>query len=54
VFIEIKTGASTLSSRERWIRDAVHAKNVEWMEIKVNLESPDVVHRVKSRKALSM
>ena len=54
VFIEIKTGASTLSTRERWIRDAVLAKNIEWREVKVNLESPDVVHQVKPRKVLSM
>ena len=54
VFIEIKTGASTLSTRERWIRDAVLAKNVEWREVKVNIEGPDVVRQVKSRKALSV
>ncbi|HEX9389479.1 MAG TPA: Holliday junction resolvase-like protein [Anaerolineales bacterium] len=53
VFIEIKTGVSTLSTRERWIRDAVLAKNVEWMEVKVNLESPDVVHQIRSRKAVA-
>jgi len=53
VFIEIKTGASTLSTRERWIRDAVLAKNVEWREVKVNLESPDVVHQVRSRKTMT-
>ncbi len=54
VFIEIKTGASTLSTRERWIRDAVLAKNIEWMEVKVNLENADVVHQVQSRKTLSV
>lgn len=54
VFIEIKTGASNLSTRERWIRDAILAKNVEWREVKVNLENPDVVHQVRSRKAVSL
>lgn len=54
VFIEIKTGASSLSTRERWIRDAVLAKNIEWREVKVNLESQDVVHQVKSRKTMSI
>ena len=53
VFIEIKTGASTLSTRERWIRDAILAKNVEWREVKVNLESPAVVHEVRTRKAMT-
>ena len=54
VFIEIKTGASSLSSRERWIRDAIISKNVEWREVKVNLENPDVVHQVRSRKSISV
>ena len=54
VFIEIKTGASTLSTRERWIRDAVLAKNVEWREVKVNLEGPDIVHQARSRKVLTV
>ena len=50
VFVEIKTGASTLSTRERMVRDAVLAKNVEWMEIIANLESPDVVQERRSRR----
>jgi len=50
VFVEIKTGTSTLSTRERLVRDAVIAKNVDWMEVKANLESPDIVQKVKSRK----
>jgi predicted Holliday junction resolvase-like endonuclease len=54
VFVEIKTGASTLNTRERWIRDAILARNVEWREVKVNLENPDVVHQVKSRKTLGV
>jgi predicted Holliday junction resolvase-like endonuclease len=54
VFIEIKTGVSTLSTRERWIRDAILEKRVEWQEVKVNLAGPDVVQQVKSRKTLSL
>jgi predicted Holliday junction resolvase-like endonuclease len=50
VFVEIKTGASTLSTRERMVRDAVLAKNVEWMEIIANLENPDVVQERRSRR----
>lgn len=50
VFIEIKTGASTLSTRERIVRDAIIAKNVEWMEVKANIEGPDVVQKVKTRR----
>jgi predicted Holliday junction resolvase-like endonuclease len=54
VFIEIKTGNSTLSSRERWIRDAILAKNIEWRQVKVNLENPDVVHQVRSRRTVDV
>jgi predicted Holliday junction resolvase-like endonuclease len=50
VFVEIKTGASALSTRERMVRDAVLAKNVEWMEIIANLENPDVVQERRSRR----
>jgi len=50
VFVEIKTGASTLSTRERLVRDAILAKNVEWLEIIANLENPDVVQEKKSRR----
>lgn len=53
VFVEIKTGVSTLSTRERIVRDAINARKVEWMEVKVNLDGQDVVHKVKSRKNLS-
>lgn len=54
VFIEIKTGNSTLSTRERWVRDAILAKNIEWRQVRVNLESPDVVHEVRSRRAMNV
>jgi len=50
VFVEIKTGTSTLSTRERMVRDAVIAKNIEWLEVKANFDGPDIVQKVKSRK----
>lgn len=50
VFIEIKTGVSTLSTRERIVRDAVCAGKVEWMEVKANLDGTDVVQPVRSRR----
>jgi predicted Holliday junction resolvase-like endonuclease len=34
VFVEVKTGASKLTSRERLVRDAVRAGRVEWTEIR--------------------
>ncbi len=50
VFIEIKTGVSTLSTRERIVRDAVCAGKIEWMEVKANLDGMDVVHPVRTRR----
>ncbi len=50
VFVEIKTGASNLSSRERSVRNAVLDRNVEWLEIKVNLDNPEIVQEYKSRR----
>lgn len=35
VFVEIKTGASQLTSREREVRDAVQARRVTWRELRV-------------------
>lgn len=34
VFVEVKTGNSTLNTRERSLRDAVLNKNVEWLELR--------------------
>jgi len=34
IFVEVKTGASTLNTRERRIRDAVEAGRVEWLELR--------------------
>ncbi len=33
VFVEVKTGASTLSTRERLVREVVLARNVEWQQL---------------------
>ncbi|HEY9227689.1 MAG TPA: Holliday junction resolvase-like protein [Gemmatimonadaceae bacterium] len=35
VFVEVKTGASTLTTRERRVRDAIRRGHVEWAEIRV-------------------
>ena len=35
IFIEVKTGASGLSTRERQVRDAIQGGNVEWTELRV-------------------
>ena len=53
VFVEIKTGVSTLSTRERLVRDAITAKNVEWIEVKANLDGQEVVRKVKTKKKIS-
>ena len=34
VFVEVKTGNSTLSTRERRVRDAVQAGRVRWLELR--------------------
>ncbi len=35
VFVEVKTGGAELSARERRVRDAVRAHQVEWQELRV-------------------
>jgi predicted Holliday junction resolvase-like endonuclease len=35
VFLEVKTGASSLTSRERQVRDVILAREVEWAELRV-------------------
>ena len=35
VFLEVKTGGADLTSRERSVRDAVQAREVEWLEVRV-------------------
>ena len=35
VFVEVKTGASSLTTRERRVRDAIKRGRVEWAEIRV-------------------
>lgn len=34
VFVEVKTGASKLTARERQVRDAIRAGRVEWQELR--------------------
>jgi Endonuclease related to archaeal Holliday junction resolvase len=35
VFLEVKTGGSSLTSRERRVRDVILAREVEWVELRV-------------------
>jgi predicted Holliday junction resolvase-like endonuclease len=35
VFVEVKTGRSTLTGRERSVRNAIQAGEVEWAELRV-------------------
>lgn len=35
VFVEVKTGSSVLSARERQVRSAIEARCVEWAELRV-------------------
>jgi predicted Holliday junction resolvase-like endonuclease len=35
VFLEVKTGRSGLTSRERGVRDVIQARDVEWVELRV-------------------
>ena len=35
VFVEVKTGGAELSARERWVRDVVRERRVEWHELRL-------------------
>jgi predicted Holliday junction resolvase-like endonuclease len=35
VFLEVKTGGSCLTNRERSVRDVIQAREVEWAELRV-------------------
>jgi predicted Holliday junction resolvase-like endonuclease len=35
VFLEVKTGGSCLTARERSVRDAIQAREVEWLEVRL-------------------
>lgn len=43
VFAEVKTGSSTMNTRERQVRDAVRAGKVEWVEIRPQLNFGNTV-----------
>ena len=34
-FIEVKSGKSKLNSNQRRVRDAVKAKRIEWVEVRI-------------------
>jgi predicted Holliday junction resolvase-like endonuclease len=52
VFVEIMTGPSKLSAKERIVKEAVINKKVEWVEVKTNVDGPEpeIVDKVKGRK----
>jgi predicted Holliday junction resolvase-like endonuclease len=39
VFLEVKTGGSSLTGRERRVRDVIQAREVEWVELRVAVSS---------------
>lgn len=39
VFVEVKTGAAKLTTRERLVRDAIRGGRVEWAEIRADAAS---------------
>jgi len=38
VFVEVKTGTATLSTRERRVRNAIQERQVSWLEIRPSME----------------
>ncbi|HTI05396.1 MAG TPA: Holliday junction resolvase-like protein [Gemmatimonadales bacterium] len=36
VFVEVKTGGAVLTGRERQVRDAIEAREVAWVELRLN------------------
>jgi predicted Holliday junction resolvase-like endonuclease len=38
VFVEVKTGAATLTTRERRVRDTIRRGHVEWTELRVGTD----------------
>lgn len=51
VFVEVKTGSSFLSPRERLVRDAVLQRRVEWREMQLpDLRSPAGMLSSRSRQ----
>ncbi len=40
VFVEVKTGAAKLTTRERLVRDAIRGGRVEWTEIRADAPLP--------------
>ena len=41
VFVEVKTGQSSLSRRERQVRDAIDAGRVRWEEMRITFHDPE-------------
>ena len=47
-FIEVKSGKSRLNKNQRRIRDAVAAKRIEWVEVRVNDTEIEIEEKVIS------
>lgn len=45
VFVEVKTGTSSLSGRERLVREAVNAGKVEWLEFRPALHQGNAANQ---------
>jgi predicted Holliday junction resolvase-like endonuclease len=46
VFVEIKTGGSVLTPRERLVRDAVQDRRVKWVEISWSHDATGLQQRI--------
>ena len=44
--IEVKTGKSKLNKNQRRIRDAVGAKRIEWIEVRIKDSEIDIVEKI--------
>lgn len=49
VFVEVKTNRSALTSRERSVRDAVQARQVEWLEFRPHVTRATAPGRAGAR-----
>lgn len=52
VFVEVKTGSSVLTPREKQIREAVAARRIEWREVRIDAPSPHQLSPMASPREL--
>ena len=48
VFVEVKTGKSGLTTRERRVRDAIQARSVEWLELRLAASPTDITEQERT------